>query len=172
MPTRRNRNVSAKRERHMWRGGERTTTMLPGCPRTLKSEPAILNSSRLSEAAESEREGACGYPYPRLIFQMSKDRGQTRQYCWYLMLQLCIFQGSSWREILFFLFRRFFFFFFAFAAVSSLFVFAELWIWNRSSNSSLIHDYKILRSKIRSNLILIKIPFHRFPKYQFYDQVK
>ncbi|KAK1129207.1 hypothetical protein K0M31_020337, partial [Melipona bicolor] len=53
----------------------------PGCPRTLQSEPAILNSSRLSAAAESEREGASGYPCPRLIFQMSKDRGHMRQYC-------------------------------------------------------------------------------------------
>lgn len=55
----------------------------------VQPEPAILNSTRLSAAgvgrggaegkaaggAEEGRGGGCGYGCPRLIFQMSKDRG-------------------------------------------------------------------------------------------------
>lgn len=54
----------------------------------VQPEPAILNSTRLSAAGvgrggaegkaaggEEGRGGGCGYGCPRLIFQMSKDRG-------------------------------------------------------------------------------------------------
>lgn len=108
MPTRRNRNVSAKGETHV-RENEHGVT---GLPTHAASRASHFEFQQAFCSGRVGKGGSLRIRCPRLIFQMSKDRGHEAIL---LILDVAaIFEGStaarsSWRESRFLFSRRFFF---------------------------------------------------------------
>lgn len=112
MPTRRNRNVSAKGETRVPRRGENDHGVT-GLPTHAATRASHFEFQQAFCSGRVGKGGSLRIRCPRLIFQMSKDRGHEAIL---LILDVAaIFEGStaarsSWRESRFLFSRRFFFY--------------------------------------------------------------